>query len=441
MEDLKNLRIDRDKRRQEPSRWAKRWIVGGIAVFVLLGTARLAYMAKMASAPEVETARVMASGPAVGGSVVLNATGYIVAHHKIEVASKVNGRVAWIGVEKGDKVKEGQTIVRLDDTEYRAQLAQARGNLANLRARLLELKHGSRPQEIEAAKANLDQAQADLADAKVSLNRTRELSNQGIVAKQVFDDAQSRYDAAAAKVVSLDKTYDLARIGPRQEQIEAMQGQVEQAQGVVAFAEDQLSNTMIRAPVAGTVLDRNVEKGEFLTTGFVGEKGAKGYVVSLADLNDLQVELDIAQNDFAKLHMSQKGLVTTDAYPDRKYSGYISEISPEADRQKATVQVKVKIVKPDDYLRPDMNANVAFLSDEKPTAADPKPRIVVPSSAVHNDSVFVVLGGKALQRSVKTGPATSQGVQVTEGLVGGEDLVVNPPSGLRDGDRVRLKPA
>ena len=113
--------------------------------------------------------------------------------------------------------------------------------------------------------------------------------------------------------------------------------------------------------MAGTILERNVEHGEFVTTGFVGERGAKGYVVSLADLQDLQVELDISQNDFAKLGPQQRASVTTDAYPDRTYAGSIVEVAPEANRQKATVQVKVQILRPDAYLRPEMNASVAFV--------------------------------------------------------------------------------
>lgn len=443
MEDeLKSLKIDRNQPRStEPSKWAVRWIIGGVALLLLLGTARVVYNA-LNAAPEVETVRVTsASGAAGDPGTVLNATGYIVAHHKIEVASKVIGKVAWIGVEKGDRVKEGQVVVRLEDDEYRAQLEQAKGQLTNLQARLLELENGSRPEEIAVAKANLEQAKADLANAKVSLERTKQLAADGVVAKQVLDDAQARYDAQAAHVASLEKTFDLARIGPRQEQIAATKGQVEQAKGAVAYYETQLANTVIRAPVTGTILERAVEKGEFVTTSFVGDRGAKGYVVSLADLNDLQVELDIAQNDFAKLHMDQKGTVTTDAFPDRKYDGVIAEMSPEANRQKATVQVKVKILNPDDYLRPEMNASVAFISDEKPTAAgsSSKPTIIVPASAVRNDSVFVVLGKKAVLRPVKTGFTTSQGVQVRQGLIGGEDLIVSPPANLKDGDRVHVK--
>ncbi len=262
------------------------------------------------------------------------------------------------------------------------------------------------------------------------------------MAKQALDDAQARYDGAVAKVMSLDRAYELVRLGPRKEQIDALRAQVNQAQGTLNYAQVQLDNTVIRAPIDGTILERNVEQGEFVTTGFVGDKGAKGYVVSIADLHDLEVELDINQNDFAKLSATQPGIVTTDAYPDRKYQGVIHEISPEANRQKATVQVKVKVTNPDAYLRPEMNASVAFYSNEKPGAdsqSESKPIVTVPASAVRDNGVFVVLGGKAIRRSVKVAGTTAQGVQVTDGLIGGEDVVSNPPADLKDGQRVRAK--
>ena len=441
--ELKSLKIDRTPRpAPEHSKWARRWIICGVALFLLLGTARLGYNV-LSAAPEVETLRVRAStaGPGASAALVLNATGYIVAHHKIEVAAKVIGKVAWIGVEKADRVRQGQVLVRLEDDEYRAQVQQAQGQLANLQARLLQLEHGSRPEEIEVAKANLGVAQADMENARVNLERVKKLVTEGVLAQQALDDAQARYDGQVARVASLQKTHDLARIGPRQEEIDSVRGQVEQARGAVAFAETQLANTVIRAPVTGTILERAVEKGEFVTTSFVGDRGAKGYVVSLADLNDLQVELDIAQNDFAKLQPHQKGIVTTDAFPDRKYEGVIFEISPEANRQKATVQVKVKILKPDEFLRPEMNASVAFIAEEKPAAGGSAAShaIVVPASAVRNDSVFVVVGGRAVRRPVKAGSATAHGVAILQGLIGGEDLIVSPPADLKDGDRVHAK--
>ncbi len=441
--ELKSLKIDRSKKRSdEPSPWAVRFIVFGILLFVLLGAARFVY-GRLNAATPVDIVRVRAAAPVAGGqgNVILNATGYVVAAHKIELAAKVVGKVSWIGVDKGDKVKAGQTLVRLEDDEYRARLLEARGNLETLQARLAEAEHGSRPEEIAKAKADVDQARADQENARVTLERTRALVNERVSAKQTLDDAQARYDGAVARVASLERAYELVRLGPRKEQVDALRAQVNQAKGTLDYAQVQLDNTVIRAPVDGTILERNVEKGEFVTTGFVGDKGAKGYVVSLADLNDLEVELDINQNDFGKLGPRQPGIVTTDAYPDRKYQGAITEISPEANRQKATVQVKVKIFSPDDHLRPEMNASVAFYSPEKSDApqSESKPLVTVPASAVRDGGVFVVVGGKALRKAVKIAGTTSAGVEVADGLIGGEDIVANPPADLKDGQKVRPK--
>lgn len=443
--ELKSLKIDRTRRPvDEPSPWARRWIVGGVSLFVLLGLGATAYK-QFNQVPEVTTVRVTAAqaGGASGESVVLNATGYIVAAHKIQVASKVVGKVAWIGVDKGDRVKEGDVIVRLEDDEYRAQLQQAQGQLANLQARLAELENGSRPEEIAAAKANVDQAQADLENALVQLERTGKLHKEGVFPKSNLDDAEARARSAQARVNSLQKTYELIKIGPRREVVDAVRGQIVQARGAVDFFQTQLNNTIIRAPVTGTILERVVERGEFVTTSFVGERGAKGYVVSLADLNDLEVELDISQNDFSRLGPHQKAVVTVDAYPDRRWRGVIDEISPEANRAKATVQVKVKILNPDEYLRPEMNASVAFLSDAPaqgaPAASAGRAVVFVPSAAVRNDQVYILANEKVVVRAVKISGNTPQGLRVEDGLIGGEDLILNPAPELKNGDRVRRK--
>jgi HlyD family secretion protein len=448
--DLNSLRIDKSlKTSAQPSggvgisRWAKWWIIGGVLLFVVLGAARFIY-SRTNAALEVEVARATktTSNSAAAGSVILSATGYIVAHHKIQVASKVVGKVAWIGVEKGDRVQQGQTIARLEDDEYRAQLQQSKGKLAALEARLLELNNGSRPEEIEVAKANLERERADLANAKINLDRMQQLLKDQVMSQQNYDDAKARYDVQAARVASMDKTYQLVRIGPRQEQIAQVRGEIEQVKGEVAFAETQLSNTIIRAPIRGTILERIVERGEFVTTGFVGDRGAKGYVVSMADLDDLQVELDINQNDFAKLGSRQRGTIRTDAYRDRSYQGFIEEIAPEANRQKATVQVKVKVENPDGDLRPDMNASVDFIADAPAASAPkeaPKPAVYVPATAVRDGAVFVHLNGQAVRRAIKTGATTSQGVRVEEGLIGGEEVILNPPAELKDGGKVKIK--
>jgi len=438
---LDSLRIDRSERAEDrPSRWSKWWIIGGIALFVGLGAWRFGF--SEAGAIEVELLRVtpQVSGDS-GDAVILEAAGYVVAHHKIELSPKVVGRVAWIGVEKGDPVEENQIIVRLEDAEYRARVTQAGGSVAALKARLAELEAGSRPEEVALAQANLNEAKADLENARTNLERVQSLTDAGVFSEQQLDDAKARFDSRQARVASLDRAFELVRIGPRREVIDAVRGQVQQAEGELAYMRTRLEATLIRAPLTGTILERNVEIGEFVTTSFVGERGAKGYVVSLADLNDIQVELDISQDDFARLGAGQRGTVWTDAFPDRKYQGRIVEISPEADRQKATVQVKVRILEPDDYLRPEMNANVAFLADKKSAGGAPsKPAIVIPAAALRDgNAVFVLQGGRALRRPVSVGSSSSRGLEVTGGLVGGEDLIVNPPPELQDGDLVRAK--
>src|SRR5712692_9267441 len=369
--ELDKLRIDRAfKRTDEPSPRVRWVLLTGAVLGVLLGAAYLLW--RLANgAMEVEVQRVQATGrrPAEAVGVLLNATGYIVAAHKIQVAPKVNGRVAQVLVGKGQHVQHGQVLVRLENDEYRAQLQQASGQLQAAQARLREALHGARPEEIAQAQANVQEVRADLENARFQLQRAQQLIAKGLVSRVALDDAQARYNSLTARVQALEKAYALVRLGPRQEQIDSLRGQVEQARGQVAYAETQLQNTVIQAPVAGTILERNVENGEFVTTSFVGERGAKGYVVSLADLNDLEVELDINQNDFAKLGPHQRGIITTDAFRDLKYDGVIKEISPEANRQKATVQIKVKVLNPDDHLRPVMNASVAFLSDEKPAVS------------------------------------------------------------------------
>jgi len=442
--ELRNLKIDRTSRRdREPK---SRSVFNLIAIALLTAIAAIGAVIlyqKLNAAPIVQVVQVQSpmSVSSAGEQVVLSATGYIIAAHKIEVASKVNGRVAWIGVDKGDKVTAGQILVRLEDDEYRAQVTQQHGQLENLQGKQLEIKNGSRPEEIEKARYDVGEAKADENNAKVSLERTRQLVEEGVLAKQALDDAQAKYDGSVAKVASLQRLLDLAVLGPRIEETTQIVGQIEQARGALDYAETQLSNTIIRAPITGTILDRNVERGEFITTGFVGDKGAKGYIVTMANLNDLQVELDISQNDFPKLGPRQKGIITTDAYPDRKYQGAIEQVSPEADRAKATVQVKVKVLKPDDFLRPDMNATVQFINDapKEAPAAVAKRVVVIPPGAVQGDHVFVVVKNKAIQRPVTTGGSSDKGVIIESGLIGGEDLIVSPPANLKDGQRVEVK--
>src|SRR5277367_1618947 len=447
-EDLRSLRIDHSLREgggEQPA-WSRRFILGGIVIVVLLGIAALAYRTLGATAPEVEVARATAEGSDVAGSTVLSASGYIVAHHKISVNSKVTGRVAWIGVEKGDKVREGQVLVRLEDQEFRAQYEQAQGQVESAKARLLEQQNGSRPEEIQQADHNLSEARATALNDKINLDRTRELVAQGVMSKQNLDDAIAKNDASQQRMNSLERASKLMQLGPRSEEISRAKGDLMQAEGQMAYAKSQLDATVIKAPVSGTILDRTAEKGELVTAQFASgaEGGPRGSVVSLADLSDIQVELDIAQDDFAKLSPKQEGTVTLDAFKDRSYKGEIAEMSPEANRQKATVQVKVQILQPDSYLRPEMNATVQFKakpSDEK-TAAPKQTYVFVPTTALRDKDgtkfVLIDFNGKALRRTVHVQGQRSGGYLV-DSLIGGENVITAGPADLQDGQKIRIK--
>jgi HlyD family secretion protein len=437
--DLEGLRIDRSAA-AEPSApmWAKGYILAGVGVIVLLGLAALAYRFLAGSAPEVEVVRATAEGGDIGG-VVLTATGYIIPHHKIEANSKVTGRVAWIGVEKGDKVKEGQVLVRLEDQEFRAQYDQARGAAESARAQLEQLQHGSRPEEIQQAEHNLSEARATAANDKTTLERTRTLVGQGVLSQQALDDATAKYEASQQRAHSLEQSHQLAKIGPRTEEIARAQGALTQAEGQAAYAKSQLDATVIRAPISGTILDRSVEKGELLTGQFAS---AARPVFSLANLEDIQADLDVAQDDFAKLTPHQKAVVTVDAFPDLKWDGVIAEVSPEANRQKATIEVKVQILNPDSHLRPEMNTTVRFIAEENKSASAQSAGAYVPTAAIRDADgkkyVLIAFNGNAMKRDVKVLSQRSGGALVS-GLNGGETVITTAPESLKDGDKIKVK--
>jgi HlyD family secretion protein len=450
--DLHKLRIDKSHkvRRDSGPRWPWAVVIGVLGV---VGLAAYRYQ-QAASVVPVEVVRVhpveasASQAAAEGGAsdlVVLNATGYIMAAHKVELASKVVGRVAWVGVEMGDKVKAGQVLVKLEDDEYRARVAQQQGQLDAARARLRELEAGNRPQEIAAAEAQYQQAQVEAENAARNYRRLVEIRSTRTQSE--IDDAEAQMKSRQARADYARQQYELMKAGSREEVIAAQKATVAQLEGVLALAADDLKNTVIRAPQDSTILERNVEVGEFVTTGFVGDRGAKGYVVSIADLSDLLVELDISQNDFAKVSSSQPCWITTDAYPDRKYAGVVQLISPVANRQKATIEVRVKITQPDDLLKPDMNATVSFLSTGREAvsqAADAgtpgRPVFRVPKSALRNNELFIVEEGKAKRIGVTPGLAAANGeTEIRKGLIGGEEVILHPPETLKDGDAVKIQ--
>jgi HlyD family secretion protein len=316
---------------------------------------------------------------------------------------------------------------------------QQRGQVDAARARLAELEAGSRPQEIAQAAARVEEAQIEVEKTDRNFKR---LQNTTAISKTEVDDAESAVKAAKTQLEIAQQQHDLMKAGSRVEQIAAQKATVTQLEGALAMATLDLNNTVIKAPVAATILERNVEVGEFVTNGFVGERGAKGYVVSIADLGDLLVEMDIAQDQFASVFLGQRCKVWTDTYRERKYDGVVQLISPVANRQKATIQVRVKITEPDGFLKPEMNATVSFLADNKTSGPETteKPRVRIPASSIRENAVFVVEEGKATIRRVRKGMASTAGeIEIEDGLRGGEDLIVDPPPTLKNGDRVTMK--
>jgi len=446
--DLSVLQIDRSQKgtldRKSKVPWGPLLYVGAGVLFVAVVGFVVSHV--FANVPEVEVRRPNLELGTPSGNVVLTAGGYIVAHHPIQVSSKVVGKVAWVGIEKGNRVQEGQVLVRLEDNEYQAQLAQARASLAVAKARLKELETGSRPQEIDAAKAVVEQAEANFRNAQVNLKRIEDLARQNVASQAQLDTARTQFEVTQAQLASARKNYELVKIGPRVEQIEYARAQVAQAQAAVAYAQTMVDSTLIRAPITGTVLDRLIEKGEMVSTmNFGGPGGVKASVAALADLNDLQVQLDINQNDFPKITPAQQCAVTADAYPDRVYQGVVAEIAPEANRQKATIEVRVKILRPDAYLRPEMNAHVSFLAPSDPRQTSSREMLSIPRSALvqkeGKTAVFVLEGSRTKLRDIQVGRDLGDRVEIVNGVSPNDKIIVRGLEGLTAGQRVKVKSA
>ena len=374
--DLKALRIDRTRKRGRPSR--SLWLMGLMAFVLGAVLSGLVFLNLSLRTPDAAVAEVQADRatdvPAAAGvdrapdrdRPLLIASGYIVPRHRIEVSSRIMGKVAWVGVDKSDRVEKGQLLVRLEDAEFRAQLQQAQAGLDSARARLTELETGSRPEEIQRAKAELERSRAEFDNADLEYRRFSQLIESGVIAQQRVDDARSRRDMAEAAVAVAEKNHRLVEIGPRTEQIEAARAELERSQADIRYWNTRLRETEIRAPVTGTILERVVEVGEMVSGYFMG--GA--VLVALADLNDLQVEMDISQADFHNISPENGCKMSPIAYPSREYECELDEIAPEANRQRATIEVKVQILKPDEYLRPEMDVQVTFFRKRTGSGAE-----------------------------------------------------------------------
>jgi len=362
-DDLSKLRIDRSLAPVQTRR-RRRWLwLTAIAVVVILGGAWLALQPRVIA---VQTTPIVTTYPSQQ-FVVLNSTGYVVAQRKAAISSKASGRLEWLGVAEGTRVKAGEVIARLDARDVAAQLDAA---LAN----------------VMVAKAALEQAEAENRDAAVSLKRTQDLVAKRFLAESALDQAKARADRAVAGVASGKAALVAAGANSKNARV-------------------AVDYTQIRAPFDGIILSKSANVGD-LVTPFSSAADSKGSVVSMADMSTLEVEADVAESSLSKIQVGQPAEVTLDALPDARFRGSVSRMVPTVDRAKATVMTKVRFDAIDPRVLPEMSAKVSFLS-QPITAEQQKPLTAVsPEALAQRDGrtvVLVVRDGKAVEVPVTPG--------------------------------------
>ena len=415
--DLSKLRINRDdpppavKRALSRALWLTAAAILIIGVVVIIG--------RRAGTVPVQVVTVTTSGEGgrgtgdgAGGAVAVVANGYVVARTKAAVSAKIPGRLAQLNVSEGSNVQKGEVIARLDNADYAAAVGQAEAGLASAKATLIE------------SQSDRDQMQRDYV-------RVRDIhaQNPNLVSPQDVENADSRARQAGARFDAQSARVDAAAAGLR-------------------VAQANLENTYVRAPFSGTVLRKEAEVGEVVAPS-VGGGLTRGAVVTMADLATLEVEVDVNEAYIARVHSGQQARITLDAYPDTAFRGAVRQIIPTADRQRATVQVKVSILDRDARILTEMGAKVEFLETPRAAAAGSaqpaeRPRIIVPADAVRSengrDVVWIVRDGRLQRRDVDAGPVSGNFREIRSGLAGGEQLLVGGIGTPKEGQRVKVGP-
>ena len=385
--DLSKLRINRDLA-PTSGRRRRKWVwLGATAVIALAG---LGWFVLNPAPVTVQTTAVVTTYPSQQ-FVVLNATGYVVAQRKAAIGSKATGRLEWLGVAEGSRVKAGEIIARIDNRDVVAQAESAQANVL-------------------AARAGLRQVEAEERDAALQLKRNEDLAGKGFVAQATVDTAKARADRARAGVASAAATIGVAEANARNAKV-------------------AVDYTLIRAPFDGVILSKSANVGDMVTP-FSSAADSKGAVVNMADMSTLEVEADVSESSLAKVSVGQPCEITLDALPDARFRGHINRMVPTVDRAKATVMTKVRFDLIDPRVLPEMSAKVSFLSREVAPEQQRPLLAVNPDALAARDGrtvLFVIRDGKAIE------------VAVTPGLRVGELTVIG--GDVKSGDKVVLKPA
>jgi HlyD family secretion protein len=403
--DLASLRIE-DHSRKSGS--AGKWL-GWLAacVVVLLAGGAFAYRFKDPKpVVEVTTARSAANAPV---QALLNASGYVTPRRRSSVAAKITGKVIEVDTDEGMHVKEGQIIARLDCSESDASLASAKADRI-------------------ATQAAMEDLQVNLTNADRELKRTQQLTDGGVSTPQALDAARTLVESYRA------------RIALTKQQVAASDRKIDVAQ-------ENVNNCTIRAPFTGQVVSKDAQVGEMVSPVSAGGGFTRTGIATIVDMQSNEIEVDVNESYIARVKPHQKVIATLDAYPNWQIPSHVRTVIPTADRQKATVKVRITFDHLDPRILPDMGVKVAFLGDEQPRAAAGSaaaaPKALIPNSAVRQQdgkaNVFLVRDGKVERRAVTLGSQRGDDVEVLAGLSEGDTLVAKVPENLRDGQAVAIK--
>jgi RND family efflux transporter MFP subunit len=403
-QDLAALRIERDPEPVRRFRWMK-WIV--LLVFVAAAGVGAWRWITRERPVEVEAAAVSSRAAGTRASV-LDATGYVTARRRATVSSKITGKVVEVNVEEGMAVKEGQILARLDDETSRAALALAEA-------------------QAEAARRAVRENEVRFDEARVTLGRVMQLVKDQL-------STRAEVDAAQAEVASLE-----ARIAAARQQVSVAERQV-------ALERTNLDNTIIRAPFSGVAISKDAQPGEMVSPVSAGGGFTRTGISTIVDMRSLEIEVDVNENYINRVQPEQKVTAVLNAYPDWQIPAHVITTVPAADRQKATVLVRIGFDELDPRILPDMGVRVTFLRSSDDTdngAAAAQPVTLVPKAALRTEGdqayVFVINGDLVERRAVRTGGSDGDRLEVVGGLRPGEQVVMAPPADLANGARVRIK--
>jgi RND family efflux transporter MFP subunit len=398
--DLTGLKIDKSPAGSYVSRRRRPFYL--LIVVILAVVIGFLYLNGVFSpAVQVEAVNVIKIYPSQGFTT-LNASGYVVARRKAAVASKVTGLLVSLDVEEGSRVKAGQIIARLENEDAKAFRDQAQANLT-------------------AVRYNLEQARAELADASLLYNRYRELLVKGYISRADFDLSEARYKKASASV-------------------NAAEAQVKASMAGLRNSEVSLDYTFIRSPFDAVVLTKNADIGDIVTP-LGAAANAKAAVVTIADLNSLQVEADVSESNLGKVKSGQPCEIQLDALPDARFRGTVHTVVPTADRTKASVLVKINFIDKDSRILPEMSAKVAFLSrNAKSDEQNPRTAINPDAIVTRNGQkkVFLIKNNLAHETLIKTGIRIGEMVEVTSGVSAGDSAIIKPADHIKNGSRIKV---